>query len=608
MSTVTEVRTALDQLAFSDYVKHGAALEAEVADGTPLRIAILRSYTCEPLEPVLKVRLLLDGYRPTCWFGGYNQYVQEILDPQSGLHAFRPNMIVLAVRLEEMIPAFIEAFASQPVQAWRTDLQAKARELAGLAAKAATTLAVPVIVQNGTLVRPHFGIYDAQRADGQSVLVDEFNHALAVHAAETPGVYVWNFDAFMRSHGAEMVLDAKSWYVSRNPYKPSAYPALTADLFRYVRAALGRVVTKCVVLDLDNTLWGGVAGEDGLEGIKLGDSYPGNCYRDFQRALLRLLDRGIVLAINSKNNEADALAIIDQHPDMVLRRQHFAATRINWNDKAANLRSLAEELNIGIDSMVFVDDNPAECDLVRRELPHCHVVQLPAKPYLLPATVDALPGIETLRLTSEDRQKNDMYRVRAAQRAEQASASNLEDFLAGLDLHVTIEPAGAFSIPRVAQLTQKTNQWNMTTRRYSDAQIAALAADPKRAVLAVSARDRFGDHGIIGVLILGFDGTECAIDTFLLSCRVIGRGIEDAMLAHAGILARRHGREVVAGEFLPTAKNKPAEGFYERSGLQRDNDGRFRASATRLEQQIPSHIRLLTSPPSPARAASADVG
>jgi FkbH-like protein len=607
MSTLTNVRAALDQLTFADYVKHAAALETEAASGTPLRVAILRSYTCEPLEPVFKVRLLLDGYRPTCWFGGYNQYVQEILDSKSGLHAFKPNLVVLAVRIEEMIPAFVEAFGSRPAAAWREDLQAKARELAGLAAKAAASSAAPVIVQNATLVRRYFGIYDAQGADGQSALVDEFNRTLAAEVAETPGIYIWDFDAFMHSHGTEAILDAKSWYVSRNPYKPAAYPALTADLYRYVRAALGRV-TKCVVLDLDNTLWGGVAGEDGLEGIKLGGSYPGNCYQDFQRALLRLLDRGIVLAINSKNNEADALAIIDQHPDMILRRQHFAAMRINWSDKAANLRSLAEELNIGVDSMVFVDDNPAECDLVRRELPACQVVQLPAKPYLLPATVEAFPAVETLRLTAEDRQKNDMYRARAAQRAEQASASNLEEFLAGLDLQVTIEPASAFSIPRVAQLTQKTNQWNMTTRRYSDAEIAAMAATQDRAVLAVSARDRFGDHGIIGVLLLAFDGAECVIDTFLLSCRVIGRGIEDAMLAHAGVLAQKHGLSVVTGEFLPTAKNKPAEGFYERSGMQPGADGRFRAAAGRLAQQTPSHIRLLTSPPAPAHAASADVG
>jgi FkbH-like protein len=607
MSTLTEVRAVLDQLAFADYVRHAAALEAEADGGTPLRVAIVRSYTCEPLEPVLKVRLLLDGYRPTCWFGGYNQYVQDILDSQSGLHAFEPNLVLVAVRIEEVLPAFIEAFTSQLADAWRADLHAKARELAGLAAKAATSLRAPVVVQNATLVRPHFGIYDAQRADGQAALLEEFNRTLSAHAAETPGVYVWNFDAFLRAHGSESLLDAKAWYVSRNPYKPSAYPALTADLFRYVRAALGRV-TKCVVVDLDNTLWGGVAGEDGLDGIKLGGNYPGNCYQDFQRALLRLLDRGIVLAINSKNNEADALAIIDQHPDMILRRQHFAATRINWNDKAANLRSLAEELNIGVDSMVFVDDNPAECELVRRELPSCHVVQLPGKPYLLPATVDALPAIENLRLTAEDRQKNDMYRARATQRAEQASASNLEDFLAGLDLQVTIEPATPFAIPRVAQLTQKTNQWNMTTRRYSDAQIAALAADSHRAALAVSARDRFGDHGIIGVLLLAFEGPECVIDTFLLSCRVIGRGIEDAMLAHAAVLARRHGCDVVVGEFLPTAKNKPAEGFYDRSGMERGADGRFRTPAARLAQQIPAHIRLLTSPPAPAHAAPADVG
>ena len=594
METLAELREALPGLTFNDYLRHMKFAEAWAEGSTPLRVAVLRSYTVEPVEPILRVRLMLDGYRPSCWFGGYNQYVQEMLDRTSGLHRFQPDLLLVMVRLEELVPDFLEQYSSKPAAEWSDLLAAKARELAALAGRAAADLSLQVIVQNGSLSRPYFGIHDAQQSDGQRELVQRFNRTLTEAAGALPSVFVWDFDAFVRMRGFDQLYDPKSWYVSRNPFKQSAYPALVDDLYRYVRSVAGRT-KKCIVVDLDNTLWGGIAGEDGLEGIRLGHSYPGNCYRDFQQQLLKLYHRGILLAINSKNNEADALNIIDEHPDMVLRRPHFAAMRINWDDKATNLRALAEELNIGLDSMVFVDDNPAECDLVRREIPECDVVVLPDKPYLLPAVVDALPGIENIRLTKEDRQKGEMYRARAAQRTHEAQYSNVEDFLNSLELEVAIEEASPFSIPRIAQLTQKTNQMNMTTRRYSETQIAGFAGDARYGVFSVAAKDRFGDHGIVGVLILEFADDACRIDTFLLSCRVIGRGIERLMIAFVAEVARRRGRNLVIGEFLPTAKNAPATGFYQAAGFREVSPTEYRCEVVAGSLPRPPHIRLVAA-------------
>ena len=512
---------------------------------------------------------MLDGQRPTFWFGGYNQHVQEILDTAGPFHRFRPSVVLLLVRLEEILPEFIDAFPSRTPGDWIETLTAQARELAALAGRAATELAASVLVQNASLARPYFGIHDAQHPEGQQEAVRQFNRALAEAVSRHSGVFVWDFEAFVRTRGLDALYDPKAWYVSKNPFKQAALPSLVDDLYRYIRSVTGHV-TKCVVVDLDNTLWGGIAGEDGIEGVGLGQTYPGNCFRDFQQQLLKLYHRGIVLAINSKNNEADAFAIIDRHPDMLLRREHFAAYRINWDDKAANLRSLSKELNIGFESMVFLDDNPAECDLIRREIPECRVVVLPDKPYLLPALVDSLPGIENIRLTAEDRKKGAMYRARAAQRAQEAQSANLEDFLASLELEVAIDTATPFSTPRIAQLTQKTNQMNMTTRRYSEAQIAAFAADPHYAVFSVAATDRFGDHGIIGVLIVEFADAAARIDTFLLSCRVIGRGIEHD--ADGG--GRRAGpRPDEARRRIPAHREKrSASGFYESAGFQRSKD------------------------------------
>lgn len=597
MNEIDIVRGGVSGFSFNDYLRHLKSVEDASAGGMPLRVAVLRSYTLEPLEPVLKLRLLLEGYRPSFWFGGYNQYAQEILDPQSRLHAFGPDLVLLMIRLEEVMPEFIDDFPARSSSEWQQQIARKAQELARLAGQVATASSGQVVVQNMTLSRAsYFGIFDAQHADSQAQLVSEFNRSLAATVSDMRGVFIWDFDAFARAKGLDALHDPKMWYVSRNPYKQSAYPALGEDLLRYVRGALGRV-KKCIVVDLDNTLWGGLAGEDGLEDVKVGHTYPGNCYRDFQKELLKLYHRGILLAINSKNNEEDALRILDEHPDMILRRRHFAAVRINWQDKAANLRAIAHQLNIGLDSLVFVDDNPAECALIRQECPECEVVVLPDKPYLLPGALAAIPGIENIHITEEDRRKGDMYRAEAARREHEDEYSNLDEFLRSLEMEVSIDRATPFSVPRIAQLTQKTNQMNMTTRRYTEAQINAFASDPARAVLSVSARDRFGDHGIIGVMILNFRHGECVIDTFLLSCRVIGRGIEQAMTAFVAEAAAARGAARLIGEFLKTPKNAPASGVYERCGFVRTGETRFEFVLSERQMPYPAHVRLHAASP-----------
>jgi FkbH-like protein len=600
VNDIDSIRDAVSGFSFNDYLRHLKAVEEATTGGTPLRVAVLRSYTLEPIEPVLRLRLLLEGYRPSLWFGGFNQYAQEILDPQSTLYAGGPDLVLMMVRIEEVMPDFVDDFPARSGSEWEQQVARKAHELARLAGQVAAASSAQVIVQNMTLSRAgYFGVFDAQHAGSQAQLVSAFNRALAIAIGDTRGVFIWDFDAFARAKGIDTLHDSKMWYVSRNPYKQSAYPAIADDLLRYVRAALGRV-KKCVVVDLDNTLWGGLAGEDGLDGVEIGHTYPGNCYRDVQKELLKLYHRGILLAINSKNNEDDALRILDEHPEMVLRRRHFAAVRINWQDKAANLRAIARELNIGLESLVFIDDNPAECALVRQECPECDVVILPDKPYLMPAAVAAIRGIENIHITEEDRRKSDMYRAEAARREHEDDYSNLDEFLRSLEMEVSIDPATSFSVPRIAQLTQKTNQMNMTTRRYTEAQISAFAKDPARAVLSVSARDRFGDHGIIGVMILEFRPAGCVIDTFLLSCRVIGRGIEQAMIAFAAEIGRARGASRVIGEFLQTAKNAPATGVYERCGFTPSGDTQFEYVFGERDMPYPPHVRLHATSPNAA--------
>jgi len=601
MKTLEQIRSEIPQFGFNDYLRHLKSVEEACADGKPLRVALLRSYTAEPMEPILKLRLLLDGFRPSIWIGGYNQYVQEILDAGSPLHQFRPDLVLMMIRIEEVMPDFIDDFAARPASEWEERVAAKVRELGGLAERIEEAFPAQVVVQNMTLpYGGYFGINDPQRPDGQNYLVQKFNQGLAAEFAKRKSVFLWDFDRFVRAKGYDNLYDPKMWYVSRNPFRQSAYPAIVDDLTRYVRSALGRI-KKCVVVDLDNTLWGGIVGEDGIEGIALGRDYPGNCYRDFQKDLLKLYHRGILLAINSKNNEGDALEVLDKHPDMVLRRKHFAAYRINWQDKASNLRAIAKDLNIGVDSMIFIDDNPRECELVRQQCPECHVVCLPDKPYLIPRFLDTVPGLECVSLTEEDAKRGEMYQAQMVRGQAASSFQNLEDFWQNLELEVKIEPARPFSFPRIAQLTQRTNQMNLTTRRYTEAQVEALSRDPGWRVVSVAAKDRFGDHGIVGAMFIRLGGDDCHIDTFLMSCRVLGLNIEQCMIAFAASVARQAKAGKLVGEFIPTAKNKVAADMYPKLGFRKTSDTLFVADLDQPLFETPKHIRpvvesFLTAP------------
>ncbi|MGH8583900.1 MAG: HAD-IIIC family phosphatase [Gammaproteobacteria bacterium] len=595
MHTLLELRAEEPGYGFTDYLRNMPDAEAAGTVRKAIRVAVLRSYTAEMLEPVLRFKLRLEGYAAEFWFGDYNGYAQEVLDAGSALYAFQPDIILLLTRLEELIPGFIDAYGSRPAAAWDEEIGSAALQLMSLAKMAGARAAAQVIVQNMILASPYWGIYDAQVPAGQAQSVARLNHVLCAEASGLANVFIWDFNQLVLARGYATFADPKLWFTARNPYRPSGYAAIGRDLCRYLLSALG-YAKKCVVVDLDNTLWGGICGEDGLAGVQLGHDYPGNCYVELQRRLLRLYERGIILAVNSKNNEPDALEIIDRHPYMMLRRTHFAAVRINWEDKAANMRALAGAINIGLDSMIFIDDNPAECEFIRATLPEVATVRLPDKPYLMPAIIDTLPGIENLRLTDEDRKKGEIYKAQAERATFEQSFATLDDFLMGLGVEVAIEPANGFSLARIAQLTQKTNQMNLTTRRYMEAQVQAFMNDPRAAVFSVSSTDRFGDNGIVGVFILKFDADRCVIDTLLLSCRVIGRKIEDAMVAYMAELARGRGARILVGEYLPTAKNKPAADLYPRLGFSKVTDSLFEAELHRQPFDYPAQVKLHRGP------------
>lgn len=392
------------------------------------------------------------------------------------------------------------------------------------------------------------------------------NAALETLAQQGSGVSILDLDALFAFHGHGGAISWKRRYLADLDLAPEFTLLLAEAAFTHARL-LRHAARKVLALDLDNTLWGGVVGEDGAHGLSLAAAGPGAEYAAFQRELLRLRDRGVLLVVVSKNNQEDALSVLREHPHCLLRPEHLAAYRINWTDKASNLREIAEELNLGLDSFVFLDDSPQERDLVRKLLPQVLVPELPADPVLYVPFLRRLDVFEQLRETAEDRQRAQMYAERSVRLQAMAGAASLEDFIADLGIEVTITALTEAGLPRAAQMIAKTNQFNLTTRRHSASDLAAMLHDPSFAIYALETTDRFGPSGVSGLAILHFAGGFAEIDTLLMSCRILGRRIEHSFLAVLAEQARRHAGTLV-GLFAASERNAQVAGFYQSAGFQ----------------------------------------
>jgi FkbH-like protein len=318
-----------------------------------------------------------------------------------------------------------------------------------------------------------------------------------------------------------------------------------------------------LVLDLDDTLWGGIVGDQGWQNLKLGghDS-QGEAFVDFQRLVKDLTRRGVVLGICSKNEESVALEAIRQHPQMVLREQDFVGWRINWRDKAQNIAELAAELNLGLQSVVFIDDNPVERARVREALPEVLVPEWPEDKLLYPSAFLQLRCFDAPAVSREDAERTKMYAEERQRESAKAQVGSVEDWLKGLQMQVTVEPLSASNLARTAQLLNKTNQMNLSTRRLTEGELQAWAQQPRRQLWALSVRDKFGDAGLTGIVSMEAEGDVCAVVDFVLSCRVMGRRVEETMVHLAVAHAQRHGLSKVRAKLMPTAKNKPCLDFW----------------------------------------------
>lgn len=393
--------------------------------------------------------------------------------------------------------------------------------------------------------------------------IGRYNKGLISASLTHRNLKVINIEEFTSRFPANELIDWKYYFLSQMGMNPR----LSAAFQQWFSKKLDEIAMKrkkCLVLDLDNTLWGGVLGEDGPDGIKIGGAYPGNAFLWFQNGLLELSKNGVILAVCSKNNQQDVLELWRENPYLVLREKDFAAYRINWQDKATNLKELAEELNLGLDSFVFVDDNPAERALVKQLLPMVSVPDFPSQPYELPDFLEKIVKEEfkVYAITAEDKTKTAQYQANARRSELQRRFPDFDDFLRSLEMRLTIMEANEYNIPRIAQMTQKTNQFNLTTKRYTETDVKIMLEKGWK-VYCLSVADRFGDSGITGCIM--FDGD--AIDTCLLSCRVLGKGIETAFVKTVFQILRRQGVSELKACFLPTAKNMQVRNFFDDIGM-----------------------------------------
>lgn len=543
-----------------------------------LRIGLAASFTAEPLVPLLGAELLARGFTPAITLAPYGQIFQVCQQPAALLPGC--EVIVIAWRIEDLLLPEALAFLRRDPAGWPQILEKLRAFVEAITALRAGFVGGVVVALPPFPAMLPAPLEELAPPHSAAALHRAVTTELAQRLAAIEGVLLWDLDAPQRELGLEASLAFQHWYLYRQPFADPFLFAAAKLLARLITASR-RAPRKCIILDADNTLWGGIIGEDGLAGIQLSDDFPGSAYRDFQRLLLHWHAQGVLLAIASKNNEADVWEVFDRHDGMLLRREHLATWRIDWQNKSDNIALVAADLNIGLESLVFIDDNPLEIESLRAELPAVECVLLPEDPAEIVPKLRALTLFDRTAVTAEDRSRTEMLRAERARREAAAPVSHA-DFLQTLQLEVTVTRAEPPDLERIAQLVNKTNQFNLTTRRRTLEEIRALATSPRHRLWAVRVRDRFGDYGLTGVAIAEATSNRSAwlLDTFLLSCRVLGRGVETAVLAAITEAAKREGISTLQAHFLPTAKNAPAKDFLPSHGFQPISDEAWELSLT----------------------------
>ena len=552
-------------------LKKNCARTPETPDGT--RFALLGDCATQLLATAIRGYALEMNLPLRVFEADYDQIDAQLMDTGSEFYAFAPETVLLYRCTEKLYERFVRtpldaraAFAETEIEKIRAEW---ARVQHGTKADILFFAFLPM--DDGV-----FGSYALREGSAFPYQLLKLNYLLAEAAREAGNVRLIDLEPIRAHMGYDAFHDPKLYAIAKIPISTQALPAVASRVVDAILARKGRF-HKCAIVDLDNTLWGGVIGDDGLEGIQIGELGQGRAFTEFQTWLKELKNRGVMLAVCSKNDEANAKEPFLRHPEMVLKLDDFSAFVANWEDKASNIRRIQKELNIGLDSMVFFDDNPFERNLVRTMLPEVEVPELPEDPAEYTAFARMQNLFDTNSYSDEDRVRTERYLAEKSRTELSADIDNYDDYLKALGMKAVCAPFDAFHIPRIAQLTQRSNQFNLRTVRYSEQEIEEIAANPRYITRYYTLRDRFGEHGLIAVVILEKRENELFVNEWLMSCRVLKRGMEQFIADSILRAAREAGVARVVGEYIPTPKNAMVKDLYASMGFRPLGDGLYEA-------------------------------
>lgn len=535
----------------------------------PFRVGIVSNFVCGEVENQLRFNLLREHICPEFYVGDFDQYIFELMNQESGLVQFAPD-VTLCLLDEHVVTGRLgdEWFIAE-MEAGLNETSDSLRDL--FSRYAANAKGVLVFNTIPLSAATYHGVIDYRSKARLSRAWREFNMCLLDLATEHKNIVVIDTDLFLQKPDVRL-REARMASYAKMYMDESLLAEIAAETRKVVQSIVGKT-KKCLVLDCDNTLWGGVIGDDGLEGIVLGDSPEGEAYVAFHKAIKRLGKQGIILAINSKNDKANTDKVFDAHPDTYLTQDDFVAQCVNWEPKHLNLKEIAARINIGADHMVFVDDSNFECNLVKGMMPEVHVIQVNGEAAEYVETLLEGGWFNTLELTNEDFQRADQYKSEVAREDFRAAYDSYEDYLRELAISVELFMPDELSMPRLAQLTQRTNQFNLTSWRLSEQEVQQMMEDENWLIVGIRSGDRFGDNGIVGAMfVLHIKDSEGSltfvVKNFLLSCRVFSRGIETCALREVLIWAQQKGAKKVFGEYIQSSKNGKYVDFFESNGFQ----------------------------------------
>ena len=537
-----------------------------------IRIAFAGSFSLNGFEETIQVQCNDEKINCVTYNSPYNQFTQEILNENSNLYKFKPDIIFLLIDNRIILENSFYFSNINSENKNKKYVDEKINEIKNLIEVFTQKSQSKIIIAN--FVIPTYtplGIYESKIEYGVKEVILDLNKKLKELSRNIDSCYVYDFNSFVTKFGEKNILDYKKMNYGDIKINFDIIPHLIYDFLGYVKPILG-LNKKCLVLDLDNTLWGNIIGEDGIEGIKIGPYPEGRSFVEFQKVIKALSENGIILAINSKNNQKDAMKAINEHPHMILREKDFSCIKINWNDKISNMREIAKDLNIGLDSIVFFDDDPINRELLRMGIPEVNTIELPKDPSSYAQILRNLNDFNILKITKDDVQRKIMYAQEQNRQKLESSTENLNEYLKKLDIKIRIKLDNEFSISRISQLILKTNQFNLTTKRYQEEQIKEFVKDETMIVGCSEVEDKFGENGITNVFIIKTKPNEWIIDTFLLSCRIMGRGIEEGIIGKILEIAKNKGIEKIIATFIPTEKNKPAENFLKNYGFEKEDE------------------------------------